>query len=108
MAEFKPGARPGRHKPYDAAADIESKQIALGIQQADLRTEARMYQPNTGDDIGSKRLLRNRFRHRDNHVAGQRRYSAPRDSLPLPWPEELRGVFDIAFNAEETVAEEHR
>src|SRR6185503_18012423 len=108
MAELESGTRPGRHESYDAAADIKSKQVALGIQQAYLRADARMHQPDTGYDVGPQGFLRNRFRDRDDHVARQRRHRAARNGLPLTWSEELRRLFEIAFNAQEFVAEKHR
>jgi hypothetical protein len=54
MAELESRARTGRHESDDPAADIESKQVALGIEQVHLRAEARMHQPDTCHDIRPK------------------------------------------------------
>src|SRR5262245_47596247 len=108
MAELKSGARPRRHKPYDAATDIEPEKVGLSIQQAYLRADPRMHQPKTGDDIGPKRCLGNRFRDRDYHVAGERRDTTARNGALKPWPEELRRLVEIGFDTQEIVAEEHR
>ena len=108
MAELKSSTRPRRHKPYDTATDIESEQVGLGIQQAYLRADTRMNQPETRHDIGPKRFLGNRFRDRDYHIAGERRDSTASHGALKPWPEELRRLVEIGFDTQEIVAEEHR
>src|SRR5262249_46985050 len=108
MAELESGTRPGRHKTYNPAADVESKQVALGIQQAHLRGQARMHQPNTGYNIRTKRFLRDGFRHRNDHVARQCGHSAARNRTRQPRSEELRYLFEVALNAQEIIAEEQR
>ena len=108
MAKFESGTCAWRHKPNDAAADIESEQVALGIQQVYLRAEARMHQPDTGHDVRTKRFLRNRFRYGDDHIPGQGRDTAARNGTPQSRSEELRYLFEIPFNAQEVGAEEHR